>query len=86
MYHPYTLQALKAQGADAEDASAPSPPLPDMLHQYGRRYLGLGNSSAALQYWMLSAAAGGGGLEAKARVFRELLVESKDYGGCINIF
>jgi hypothetical protein len=30
---------------------------------------------------MLAAAVGGGGVELKGRLFRELLVESKDYGG-----
>jgi hypothetical protein len=35
----------------------------------------------ALQYYMLAAAGGGGGIELKGRLFRELLVESKDYGG-----
>lgn len=37
----------------------------------------------ALQYYMLAADAGGGSVELKGRLFRELLVESKDYGACL---
>jgi len=48
----------------------PQPPLP-------RR------RQVALQYYMLAAAIGGGSIELKGRLFRELLVESKDYGSLL---
>ncbi len=52
----------------------------DVLHSYGRKFV-VSDSETALHYFMLAAQAVGGGTEVKGKLFRELLVESKDYGG-----
>lgn len=50
-----------------------------MLVQYGRRFV-RSDSETALHYYMLAADAAGGSMVIKGKLFRELLVESKDYG------
>lgn len=42
------------------------------------------DSITALQYYMLAAAVSGQGLKEQGKLFRELLVQSRDYGkSCI---
>jgi nuclear pore complex protein Nup93 len=50
-----------------------------LLHQYGRS-LAHGDAELALEYYMLSAAAQGGGLAVRGALLRELLTESRAYG------
>eukprot|EP00879_Flechtneria_rotunda_P017063 GHRR01017870.1.p1 GENE.GHRR01017870.1~~GHRR01017870.1.p1 ORF type:complete len:730 (+),score=267.93 GHRR01017870.1:831-3020(+) len=49
------------------------------LAAFGRRYVTI-DSTTALHYYMLAAAVSGGGVKEQGRLFRELLVHSKDYG------
>lgn len=53
--------------------------LPDAVASFGRRYVA-SDSSTALQYYMLAAELAGGGVKEQGKLFRELLVQSKDYG------
>lgn len=54
--------------------------LASQVAAFGRRYVTT-DSVTALQYYMLAAALAGGGRQEQGRLFRELLVHSKDYGG-----
>lgn len=68
--------------ADTDDADAGAPLDIDLAAQvaaFGRRYTTT-DSTTALHYYMLAAALAGGGAKEQGRLFRELLVQSKDYG------
>jgi len=68
-----------------EDAAAAGPPsrsdldIAGQLAAFGRRYVA-SDSTTALHYYMLAAAVAGGGVREQGRLFRQLLVQSKDYG------
>eukprot|EP00878_Enallax_costatus_P026786 GHUV01028785.1.p1 GENE.GHUV01028785.1~~GHUV01028785.1.p1 ORF type:complete len:713 (+),score=229.05 GHUV01028785.1:118-2256(+) len=67
---------------DTDDVAAGTPLDIDLAAQvaaFGRRYVTT-DSVTALQYYMLAAALAGGGRQEQGRLFRELLVQSKDYG------
>jgi hypothetical protein len=53
--------------------------IPEAVALFGRRYVA-SDSSTALHYYMLAADLAGGGVIEQGRLFRELLVQSKDYG------
>eukprot|EP00878_Enallax_costatus_P026702 GHUV01028681.1.p1 GENE.GHUV01028681.1~~GHUV01028681.1.p1 ORF type:complete len:152 (-),score=34.56 GHUV01028681.1:121-576(-) len=80
--HVYAAQVLEC---DTDDVAAGTPLDIDLAAQvaaFGRRYVTT-DSVTALQYYMLAAALAGGGRQEQGRLFRELLVQSKDYGGYI---
>jgi len=58
---------------------ADEPDLAGQLAAFGRRYVHT-DSITALQYYMLAAALAGGGINQQGKLFRELLVQSRDYG------
>ncbi|WIA20103.1 hypothetical protein OEZ85_005959 [Tetradesmus obliquus] len=67
---------------NTDDPAAGAPldlSLPDAVASFGRRYVA-SDSSTALQYYMLAAELAGGGVKEQGKLFRELLVQSKDYG------
>ena len=51
----------------------------ELMHLYGRDFLGR-DPRMALEYYMLAARAAGDSLPVKGRLLRELLTESKAYG------
>jgi hypothetical protein len=55
------------------------PDLAGQLAAFGRRYVTT-DSITALQYYMLAAAVSGRGMKEQGKLFRELLVQSRDYG------
>jgi hypothetical protein len=55
------------------------PDLAGQLAAFGRRYVTT-DSITALQYYMLAAAVSGNDFQDQGRLFRELLVQSRDYG------
>lgn len=55
------------------------PDLAGQLAAFGRRYVTT-DSVTALHYYMLAAAVSGRGLKEQGKLFRELLVQSRDYG------
>lgn len=64
------------------ETSLKSPEGPDLAGQlaaFGRRYVTT-DSITALQYYMLAAAVSGNDFQDQGRLFRELLVQSRDYG------
>ena len=54
----------------------------ELVHLYGRDFLGR-DPRMALEYYMLAARAAGDSLPVKGRLLRELLTESKAYGGLL---
>ena len=52
----------------------------ELVHAYGRQFLQR-HVQLALEYYMVAARAAGDALPAKGRLLKELLTESKAYGG-----
>jgi hypothetical protein len=79
----YRLQVLQCNTDDPAAGAPLDLSLPDAIASFGRRYVA-SDSSTALQYYMLAAELAGGGVKEQGRLFRELLVQSKDYGEQLN--
>jgi hypothetical protein len=60
------------------------PDIAGQLAAFGRRYVTT-DSITALQYYMLAAAVSGNDFQDQGRLFRELLVQSRDYGTRIRL-
>jgi hypothetical protein len=74
---PHVQQVLECPTETLSDADRPD--LAGQLAAFGRRYVTT-DSITALQYYMLAAAVSGQGLKEQGKLFRELLVQSRDYG------
>jgi hypothetical protein len=73
------LQVLQCNTDDPAAGAPLDLSLPDAVASFGRRYVA-SDSTTALQYYMLAADLAGGGVKEQGKLFRELLVQSKDYG------
>lgn len=82
----FLLRALlQVLGCNTDEPSAGDTvdiDLPAQVASFGRRYVA-SDSTTALHYYMLASALAGGGVREQGRLFRELLVHSKDYGKCL---